>query len=317
MNSNKPRVSIGMPVYNGENFIKEALDSILAQTYKDFELIISDNTSTDRTEEICRAYAAKDQRIRYYRSDINRGLAWNFNRVFELATAEYFKWASHDDVCAPEYVERCVEVLDREHAVVLCYSKANTIDKQGKNKGIYTENLNLRFPLPHQRLYQFLETFGWYHATQAFGLMRSDRLKKTLLMGNYPHADRVLLAELSLLGEFYEVPEYLFNRRVHPQVAQIANNTYETLAIWFDPRNRGKIILPRWRRYFEYFRAVQRTELGLQEKVSCNIQLVRRLILSPGLMTRLRGMIEDFKKVFTMPLSLLPRLLRQGRNKIT
>src|SRR5688572_10868700 len=103
MPEKNPRVSIGLPVYNGENYLAEAIDSILAQTFEDFELIISDNASTDRTQEICEAYAAKDGRIRYYRSEVNKGSAWNFNRVFELARGEYFKWAAHDDYIAPEY----------------------------------------------------------------------------------------------------------------------------------------------------------------------------------------------------------------------
>lgn len=91
MNRKQPQVSIGMPVYNGEQFLKDALDSILAQTFDNFELIISDNTSTDNTQEICKAYSAKDQRICYYRNEKNLGAAWNFNRVFELARGEYFK----------------------------------------------------------------------------------------------------------------------------------------------------------------------------------------------------------------------------------
>lgn len=106
-----PRVSVGMPIYNGERFLKAAIESILAQTLTDFELIISDNGSTDQTQEICQAYATKDQRIRYYRSAQNFGASWNHNRVFELSTSEYFKWAACDDICKPEYLEQCVEIL--------------------------------------------------------------------------------------------------------------------------------------------------------------------------------------------------------------
>ena len=102
--ADRPRVSIGLPVYNGENFLEFALDSILGQTFQDFELIISDNASTDATESICRRYAAKDSRIRYYRNPNNQGAAQNYNRVFALARGEYFKWAAHDDVCKPNYL---------------------------------------------------------------------------------------------------------------------------------------------------------------------------------------------------------------------
>ncbi|NES80204.1 MAG: glycosyltransferase family 2 protein [Moorea sp. SIO2B7] len=118
-----PRVSIGLPVYNGEKFLKQAIDSILAQTFKDFELIISDNASTDKTEQICREYAAKDKRISYYRNNENRGAAWNFKYTFDLARAKYFKWAAHDDVCATNFLASCVEVLDNDPSVVLSYPK--------------------------------------------------------------------------------------------------------------------------------------------------------------------------------------------------
>ena len=114
-----PRVTIGLPVYNGQNYLVETLESLLAQTYTDFELVISDNASTDRTEAICRQYAAGDARIRYYRNDENIGASANYNRAFELGRGEYFKWAAHDDLLAPTYLERCVEVLDANPDVVL------------------------------------------------------------------------------------------------------------------------------------------------------------------------------------------------------
>jgi len=127
----KPRVSIGVPVYNGESYLACALDSMLGQTYGDFELIISDNASTDRTPEICRQYAARDPRVRYLREEQNRGLAWNFNRVVEVSRGDYFKWAAYDDVCAPSFLARTVEVLDNDPHVILATSVAALIDAQG------------------------------------------------------------------------------------------------------------------------------------------------------------------------------------------
>ena len=109
MTQNKPRVSIGLPIYNGENLVIETLDSFLSQTFSDFEVIISDNGSIDRTQQICEDYAAKDGRIKYYRNLKNLGVAPNLNRVFELSSGEYFKWADHDDLLAPDFLLRCVE----------------------------------------------------------------------------------------------------------------------------------------------------------------------------------------------------------------
>lgn len=132
MSNNQPRLSIGLPVFNGDKFLNKAIDSLLAQTFEDFELIISDNASTDKTEEICRTYAEKDQRIRYYRNEKNIGCARNFNRVFKLSSAEYFKWAAHDDLHAPNFLMKCVEVLDQNPSVILCHSQVYIIDEYGK-----------------------------------------------------------------------------------------------------------------------------------------------------------------------------------------
>jgi glycosyltransferase involved in cell wall biosynthesis len=292
----QPSVSIGIPVYNGENYLSKALDSLLNQTFTDFELIISDNASSDRTQEICLEYAANDARIRYYRNNSNLGAADNYNRVFELSSGKYFKWAAHDDVCAPDYLEKCVEVLENNPDVVLAYPKAYLINEQDQITGIYTENISITASKPHQRLYQLLETYGWFHGTQAFGLFRRSELAKTVLIGKYPQADRVLLAEVSLLGKFAEVPDYLFHRRNHPKISQRANPNDESLSVWYDPKNKGKITLPQWKRYSEYFHVIKRTPLKWDEKLLSYLQLWKRLCLSPGFIKRLNSIREDLTK---------------------
>jgi glycosyltransferase involved in cell wall biosynthesis len=296
LKNNQPYVSIGIPVYNGENYLEQALNSLLNQTFTDFELIISDNASSDRTPEICSDYATQDSRIIYYRNEFNLGAAINYNRVFELSSGKYFKWAAHDDLCAPEYLEKCLTIIEKDNNIVLVYPRAYLIDEQSKQIKIYTENIPIEANKPHQRLYQLLETYGWFHGTQAFGLARRDALAKTVLIGNYPQADRVLLAELALLGKFAEVPEYLFYRRYHPKISQKANPNDESLSVWYDPNNKGKIILPQWRRYREYFYIVNKTELSWDEKILAYIQLSRRMCLSPGFINRLKNIREDLSK---------------------
>ena len=130
-----PKVAIGLPVYNGERYLEAALDAIQAQTFTDYEVVICDNASTDRTEAICRAYEARDQRIRYYRNPANIGAAPNFNRTFELADGEYFKWFAADDLITPDYLEQCVAALDRNPDAVLCYTRVLVIDDDGKVVG--------------------------------------------------------------------------------------------------------------------------------------------------------------------------------------
>ena len=299
MSEDKPRVSVGLPVFNGEDYLAEALDSILAQIYPDFELIISDNASTDRTQEICKAYAAKDPRIRYYRNEQNLGAAKNYNRVFELSSGEYFKWVAHDDLCAPEFLERCIEVLDHEPTVVLCYPRTDLIDARGEIQGKYADSLNLRSPKPHERFRQFFDTQGLCHAV--FGVIRASVLKKTPLIGNYVASDRVLLGELALHGEFCELSEYFFYRRIHPQISTKANVTENEIAAWFDPGKRNKVLLPRWRRFFEYLRAIKRAPLSWSERVRCYVQ-VGRFVLLPK---RWGGMGEDLFKAAKLTLRSL------------
>ena len=273
MNNNKHRVSIGMPVYNGENFIKEAIDSILAQTFKDFELIISDNASTDGTAEICRAYATKEQRIRYYRNEHNLGAAKNYNRVFELSSGEYFRWAAHDDVLAPELIERCVEVLDQDLSVVLCYSKAGKIDQNSALVGIYDDSeMKVDSQKPHERFHDLISIP--HICISIFGLIRASALNTTPLIASYVTSDRILLGELSLMGRFYILPEQLFCRRYHPQA--LSSGAYPRLQTrlgWFDSQKAGRINFPTWRSGIEYFKAVTRASLSWSERLLCYAQM--------------------------------------------
>ena len=194
MNPGSPRVSIGMPVYNGERYLATAIESILAQTFPDFELIISDNASTDRTEEICRSYATRDTRIRYYRNEQNLGSNRNFNQAFGLATCPYFMWAAHDDLRAPDFVARCVNALDANPDVVLAYSKTTSIDENGDplpdfEKSSFRTN-SLR---PSIRFHDLVRSAHW--CFQVLGMFRASVLAQTLLLGAYTSADYVLLAE--------------------------------------------------------------------------------------------------------------------------
>jgi len=275
MSQAKPGVSIGIPVFNGELYIAETLDSLLAQTYTDFEIIISDNASTDRTEEICRQYAAKDRRIRYYRNEKNLGAARNYNRVFELSNGKYFKWAAHDDICAPEYLERCVEVLDRKPSVVVCHTKTIYINKKGEKYKAYDDYLDFRSSRPHKRYhdYVFLPIPRW---NAVFGVMRASELKKTPLIGSYLNSDKVLVGELVLRGEIYRVPEPLFFRRDHPQRPWQTNPTLplrQAEQAWYDPTKVGKSTFRTWRLFREHLFSIGRVSLSWYERTWCYIYM--------------------------------------------
>jgi glycosyltransferase involved in cell wall biosynthesis len=273
MSDDKPRLSIGLPVFNGENYLGEALDSILAQTYIDFELIISDNASTDETEKICRAYAARDERIRYFRNETNLGAAKNFNRVFELSSGEYFKWAAHDDVLGPEFLSRCILVLDQDPSIVLCHTKAGRIDEHGALMGVYEGYQRIGSQKPYER---FLDLIRLGHTPQiVFGVVRASALEMTSLIGPYPASDRVLLAQLGLIGRLYEIPEMLFYRRDHPQTTWQRWGDKPERVAWYDSTKTGRIVFPYWRLCFEYFMSINRIPLSWSDRLLCYVQMAR------------------------------------------
>ncbi len=275
MSKYSPRISIGLPVFNGAKFLGDALDSILAQRFQNFELTISDNASLDETQDICIAYARRDSRIHYFRNECNRGAAWNFNRVFELSNAEYFMWFAHDDMCAPEYVERCVNVLDRDPSVVLCYSKVVIIDERGTHLYPYEELCNITSPRPHRRFRNVICNLGL--SNPMFGVIRARTLGATPLLGNYIAADVVLLAEVALRGAFFEVPEDLFFRRQHSGKSERANPTRKQLAVWYDPANTGRIRLTKWRHFLEHRKSIRHVEMSWRERQFCSWEMARWL----------------------------------------
>lgn len=124
-----PVVSIGMPIYNGEKYVEKSLDDLLGQTFKDYEIIISDNGSTDRTEEICKRYESKDPRIRYYRQPQNNGSSANFYFVFNQARGEYFMWAAMDDRWDKDYITILVEALKLDESYVSAFSPFQYVDE--------------------------------------------------------------------------------------------------------------------------------------------------------------------------------------------
>ncbi len=268
-----PRVSVGLPVYNGARYLPEALDSLLSQTFTNFELLVSDNGSSDETAEICRAYARQDERIRYHRSPSNRGAAWNYNRVLALATGKYFKWAAHDDVCLPPFLERCVEALEAQpSSVVLAYPGSRIRWEEGGTEWKHYENLDLRQAKPHERLSQLVLNLDMSHAI--FGVIRRDALLRTRGIGSYPSSDWVLLAELALLGEFHEVPECLFVRRVHTGMSREANATEREVAEWFVPGGGTRLEMTYWRLLGEFLAAIRAAPIRPTEALRAYATLV-------------------------------------------
>ena len=249
MSEGSVKISLGLPVYNGENYLVNSLDSILAQTFEDFELIISDNGSTDRTEKICREYAKKDLRIKYFRFSTNRGATKNFNSTVDRARGPFFKRCSHDDELHPRYLEECLPLIENHSNVVLSHSRTMIIDSAGVI--LHKENypLNVCHDDPLKRFDDIC--VEGHDCILVFGIYRTEVLRKSPMIKDYVGSDRVLLGHMALLGEIVESPKYFFRRRHHIETSTFIDQRQGRLQ-WFNPDLAGKLYMPNWRLFFEF-----------------------------------------------------------------
>jgi glycosyltransferase involved in cell wall biosynthesis len=256
-------VSIGLPVYNGEAFLEQAISSILAQTFADYELIISDNASTDSTPEICERFASADARIKYSRNSKNIGGARNENRTVELAQGVYFRFAAHDDFLEPSLLERCVEILDSHPDVVSCHTKVREVDENVGETRVISRTGATRGPA-YRRFANIV--LGKTFLEENYGLIRLDILRAIPLQRNYVGSDRPFMAELALMGRFAEVPEVLFNKRLHPanQYVDWRNRTS-----WFTPDAAGSVSLPWWSQLADLISRCRHADVSARTRLEC------------------------------------------------
>jgi glycosyltransferase involved in cell wall biosynthesis len=225
-------VSVGVPVYNSARFLRGALNALLAQDYRNFEIFISDNASEDETERICREYVAADPRIMYFRADTNRGALWNFARVYELARGEYFMWAAYDDIRHPQYLSRCVEALERNPRAIFCSTGVKFIDVNGLDVTESFGAITLRptGPTPLERLRALARSTYW---VDPYSLFRTGRLTETGLIQEGWGGDVLFVAAACLRGEVVDVPERLFSYRLFfDKSAEIAAQSMEIRVSW-------------------------------------------------------------------------------------
>lgn len=274
MKFSHPKVTLGMPVYNGAAYIEAALISVLTQTYTDFELVISDNASTDDSGDICRLYAEKDARVRYYRADYNHGAAWNFNRTYELARGEYFRWVAHDDMLSKTLLEKSVAVLDSHPDVVLTFSWITDIDGNDNEICVKKSNADSWLRTPNQRFKALSTVKPEYKCEEVFGLIRSTVLSRTHLIASYSDSDRTLLAELGLYGPFYEIEEPLFLHRIHERGSVMVNPDRQSRMAWFDTAKSGRMVFPNWQQLADLLSVIWRSPVTGSERVRCYLHML-------------------------------------------
>jgi glycosyltransferase involved in cell wall biosynthesis len=289
-----PRLTLGLPTYNGERFLAQSLDALLAQTFTDFELIISDNASTDRTAEIARQYEAKDRRVRYIHHPENRGSTFNHNFVVTQARGEFFKWVSDDDLYAPDLLQRCMDALDTHPQIVLAHAWTAFIDQTGQITIAIDYPLTTNVADPVERFRSLLYTHG---GDDFYGIIRMSVLREIKPFGSFHWADRTIVAELALQGPFYNVPEFLYFRRDHPTRATRIGSDIRRRCTTLDPKRANRWRHPAVRLLGEYLlayaSAIWRAPIATTDRWRCSKELAvwigrhanpaykRRLLESP------------------------------------
>ena len=271
----KPLVTVGIPAYNSEKYIAQSIESLLAQTYSNFAMVICDNASTDSTADICQHYAKIDSRVHYYRNPVNIGMTGNFNRVFEMTDTKYIKWSTADDYWAPEMLADAVSIMEGDDSIVVCYPRAIIVDADGVEQAHFDDNLHLMQSDPAERFLAYLSNVRLVN--HHLGLLRTDAVRRTRLFGKHIAADTGFLAELSLYGKFYNIPKYQFYRRFHVDSSSWNRGDEEHEARRFYAANVRKTPYNAWCFHWAYLGAVLRAPIGFGSKCRLMRHLVHQM----------------------------------------
>jgi glycosyltransferase involved in cell wall biosynthesis len=264
MSAAPPLVSVGMPAYNAAQTLADSVECILRQDLADLELVISDNASSDGTWDIIQAYAAKDSRVVPLRQPFNVGANENYSAVFRAARGRYFKWASSNDWCAPDFLSRCVLVLDQRPDAVLVSPRtflfSDTLD-QRKN---CLDERSFDHDDPVQRFMDV--TLGLHLNNVLNGVIRTDMLRRTRLIEHYRDADVELVAQLTLLGKILLLDEHLFGRRMDAKNATRLMSA-EAVRRHHHPYKSVRALLPGIRRAIGGAQTVLQSKLTPRQKL--------------------------------------------------
>ena len=286
--TNKPLVSIGLPVFNGEDFLESSIDTLLSQSYQNIEVIVCDNASTDKTQLIVERYCSKDARVKYHRHKKNLGAALNYNSTFDMSSGKYFKWAAHDDIIDEDYIEQCVMAMEGDDSLSLVQPLTGQIDGNGTVTGhLYTSHDTvIPNTTSNRELYRILiqDKGAW---VRIFGLIRSSVLKNTPLIDNYVGSDLTLLGELGLNGNVRDIDSVMFWRREHAETSTTGKYKARRKRLnWFDTSKNPRVALPEWRLNTEMFRSVARQNIPLSNKLSCGMAILGRMWIKKKLLVQ-------------------------------
>jgi len=277
-----PLVSVGLPVYNGENFVREAIQCLLDQTFSGWELVICDNCSTDNSVAICEEFAKCDRRIRVFRNPRNMGVSYNYNEVFRRARGKYFKWMSHDDLFAPEFIEECVQELETDDSLVLVFPKMCHVDGHGHVIRGQASELSVMGMTQESRGIQLMALaarsmdFIWL----AYGLIRTDVVRECGALGLHAGDDQVLLFKVALRGRIKQIEREMFYRREHAEASTCkrGESTVRQRAKFAYADDNRRLVLPWCRLLKEHVICVWNIRRPLTSRMRCLRAVLRRFL---------------------------------------
>jgi glycosyltransferase involved in cell wall biosynthesis len=275
-------VTVGVPVFNGEPFLRQSLESVLSQTAKNLLLLVSDNASSDGTHEVCKELVGKDKRVRYYRQKQNIGVFNNYNELARKCTTKYFKWQSSSDWCDAGFVEDCVDVLESDDSIVLACPQVLIVDESGKSVP-YAEDFSLEMDDAAERFRYLLENTKLCNMFN--GVIRANALQGSKLNREFLGSDVVLLTELILKGKFKLVPERLWHRRMTRTTASKLHSAEQRFSFFSGlPNSFEKYVT--WKVLYSLFEIVVQSDVDFSTKISCCLYLVKKTIWVRGTLWR-------------------------------
>ncbi len=206
-----PRLTIGVPAYNNASTLRTTIESLLAQSFGDFRLLISDDNSKDETQEICRALVKSDERIDYIRQPQNLRYQ-NFGYLLRQARTEFFMWGAGDDRWQPEYLEACLRELDAHTSLVLAVSKVQ-FEENGKAIGLSSGTYPL-LGTPPQNLHRYFSQPD--DNSRMYGVFRTQPGQNSFPTHSFHAYDWAFSAATLRFGQHAEIPEILMYRDKTP-----------------------------------------------------------------------------------------------------
>jgi glycosyltransferase involved in cell wall biosynthesis len=270
--SSIPKISIGMPAYNSAATIGASIKSLLEQSFGDFELIVSDNGSTDSTRDIVEGLAQLDRRIRYVCQPENIGANLNYSSVARAARGEYFKWASSSDWCAPTFLAKCLISLEQNDDAVLAAPRTRLFNNELTTATDYTYDIEVLDFTPVARLVRLTSNLRLNNAVN--GLFRTKSLRRTRLFDAFYHADIVLMGHLAMLGKIIRVDEFLYYRRMEVATATALQDPVAWRKHHY-PQMSARVLFQSWKRNCGWMRACMATPMSTAERMRVVNYLLR------------------------------------------